>query len=53
MQPLIAHTRYLPWVFLGTSAAFLTFHNLYALLVYRHRDDLLGPQLDPQNGVRR
>jgi hypothetical protein len=53
MQPLIAHTRYLPWVFLGTSAAFLTFHNQHALLVYRRRDDLIGPQLDPQNGIRR
>ena len=38
MQPLIAHIRYLPWVFLGTSAAFLTFHNLHAWLVYRRAD---------------
>jgi hypothetical protein len=38
-QPVIPHTRYLPWVFLGTAAAFLVWHNLHAALVYRPPSD--------------
>jgi hypothetical protein len=35
MHPVIAHTRHLPWIYLAAVAAFLTFHNLHALLVYQ------------------
>jgi hypothetical protein len=35
MRPLLPHARYLPWVFLGTAAAFLAFHTLHAVLVFR------------------
>lgn len=34
-QPSIPHAWYVPWIYLGAAAAFLTLHNLHAGLVHQ------------------